>query len=113
MRKGGLSPSTKLAHRNGLFARRSLHSRHVEVHQNPYGGAVHSPIFDLSEWDLMVLMGGPKSEFLSIGIFPKVPAVRQEYRVPSSDSSLMRTLIKNLRGGKDRKCQMAVQERCP
>src|ERR1035441_3414886 len=92
----------------------SLHARKIVLHTDRYGGANFIPMYDLTELALMVLLGGPMAEFLSMGIVPKQPLrFRNEYQDANSDSTRIRNLVKKLRGGKDdRHYQFDVQERC-
>jgi hypothetical protein len=96
----------------------SLHSRRIvlpaDYRQGGPLGSLVCPVFDFTESDLMFLIGGPLSEFLSIGVVP-TRAIRdaREYRFPNSDSTRIRNLVKALCGGKDDKAyQFRVQERC-
>ena len=93
--------------------RESLHARRIVIHGNRYRGSVVAPMWDLSETDLMKLIGGPMAELLHYGTVPK-KAIRftSEYRVPNSDSTRIRALVRRLRDGKDdRRYQFDVQER--
>src|ERR1035441_9634395 len=76
----------------------SLHERRGALHTDRHGGSTHVRLFDCTVWDLMVLVGGPMAEFLSMGIEPKVPLLfRIEYRDANSDSTRIRNLVKKLR----------------
>lgn len=69
---------------------------------------------DLTEGDLMAILGGPLAVSLSLGVVPK-KAIRlaSEDKHPGSDYFGIRALVKALRGGKDdRRYQLEVQERC-
>lgn len=91
----------------------SLHARHVVLHQDRFGGSLYRPALYPTVCELMVLIGGPMAELLSLGVTPK-KAIRflSEYRIPSSDTSRIRNIVRNLRGGKDDKVyQFEIQER--
>ena len=92
----------------------SLHARKIVLHTDRYGGSTLIPIYEQTEWALMVLLGGPMAEFLSMGIVPEQPLrFPNEYQDANSDSTRIRNLLKRLRGGKDdRSYQFDVQERC-
>jgi hypothetical protein len=96
------------------WRRESLHARRIVLHKDRFGGSLILPGHDYTEDDLMVLIGGPMAEFLSMGIVPKIPLrFANEYRNPNSDSSRMRELVRALRAGKDdRRYQFDIQERC-
>ena len=92
----------------------SLHARRVVLHADRFGGYTGVRVFDLTETDLMILLGGPVAEFLSMGVVAK-RAFRfaNEYKDSNSDSTRIRALVKLLCGGKDDLMyQFEVQERC-
>lgn len=92
----------------------SLHARKVVLHADRYGGATLINLYERTEWDLMVLLGGPMAELLAMEIVPKQPIrFPNEYQDANSDSTRIRNLVRALRGGKDdRRYQFGVQERC-
>ena len=91
----------------------SLHERRVVLHTDRFGGSTYVPMFDFTEWDLMIYLGGPMAEFLAMGIEPKRPLLfRNEYKNANSDSMRVRSLVKKLRGKNDRRYLFQVQERC-
>jgi hypothetical protein len=90
----------------------ALHGRRVVI-SDDIGGLVYRPQFDLDELDLMVILGGPVSEMLSLGVTPsRAIRVAAENRDPTSDRVRCRKLIIKLRGKDDRRYQFEVQERC-
>jgi hypothetical protein len=91
----------------------SLHERRIVIHTARFGGSTIVQCWDLCESDLMMLIGGPLAELLSVGIVPQ-KAIRfaREYRYANSDSTRIRSLVRKLRDGKDdRRYQFRVQER--
>jgi hypothetical protein len=97
-----------------FFRGESMHETRVKLHADRFGGQFHRRSHDVSESDLMMLIGGPMAEFLSQRIVPKV-ALRfsGDYRKPNSDSFRIRALVRNLCDGKDdRAYQFEWQERC-
>lgn len=95
------------------WRRESLYARRVVLHTDRFGGSIYVPAYDLTEWDLMVSIGGPMAEFLAMGIEPKRPLLfRNEYNDPNSDSTRIRNLVRKLRGKDDRRYLFQVQERC-
>jgi len=115
------------------WRREALHDRRIVINAHT-GGHFHLQIYSDSEVtilapgpdldrhtelvrlaresDMMVLLGGPMAEFLSIGIIPK-KAFRfsNEYRRPNSDTVRIRKLVRLNCGKDDRIYQFEVQER--
>jgi hypothetical protein len=90
----------------------SLYGRSIVLHDDRFGDSTSVPSCDLSVSDLMVLLGGPVADLLSVGVVRKT-AIRftNEYRSLNSDSTRIRNLLKRLRGKDDKKYQFVVQER--
>jgi hypothetical protein len=93
------------------WRREALHSRCVVLHTDRFGGHNLVPLYESCETDLMVLIGGHLAQLLAAGIVPqKAIRLRDEYRVPNSDSRRIRSLIRQLRGKDDRNYEFDVQE---
>lgn len=104
----------EIGHAGMVYWRReSLDSRRIYLNADLFGGSAAIPIFDSTESDLLVLIGGPMAEFLSMGVVPQNPLlIRSEYQLPNSDSNRIRSLVRRLRGKLDREYLFDVQEKC-
>jgi hypothetical protein len=90
--------------------------RAAYLHEDRFGGATAHRNCDYGEGGLMRLIAGPMAEFTHIlghGGVKGLIRFRGQYRLPNSDSTRMRNLVKELRGGKDDKAyQLRVQGYC-